>query len=392
MRHDVRVGSGHHPAAAMKTTTAPKSAPPLIDTSRMSAGQKAALEMAEAACDERDNAGLAAGLFFDRPDFRKLLPFPRQPYQDRDQGDAFLTRLRAVLDTHADPDAIDRTGETPDRLLEELARIGAFGIKIPVRLGGLGLLQTNYSRATMLLGGECSNLAALLSAHQSISAPQPLLLFGTEEQKANCLPRCAAGEISAFALTEREVGSDPARLSTTAVPDGDDFLLNGEKLWCTNSLKAGLIAVMARTPAPERPHATTAFIVETAWPDVEIVQRCCFMGLRAIYNGVVRFTNLRVPRANLLGGEGPALEHCQMRLGRLVEISAELFVWSATLARAESRFTDASLSSTELERMLRKVRYFGKLTHQRLRHHYSELGSGLEKEAIGLGRELLTPA
>lgn len=280
----------------------------LIDTSRMNAGQKAALEMAEAARDARRNTGLAAGIFFGEPDFDRLLPFPKQSVEDRDQGDAFLHRLEDVLDKHADPDAIDATGEIPDVLLDELAKIGAFGIKIPTKYGGLGLSQTNYSRAAMLLGSRCGNLAALLSAHQSIGAPQPLILFGTEEQKMKYLPRCAKGEISAFALTENDVGSDPARMKTHALLDGDEYVLNGEKLWCTNGTKAGLIVVMAKTPLPDKPHATTAFIVETGWPGVEIMHRCRFMGLKALYNGVIRFENVRVPVANVLGGTGRGLK------------------------------------------------------------------------------------
>jgi alkylation response protein AidB-like acyl-CoA dehydrogenase len=280
----------------------------LIDTSRMNAGQRAALEMAEAARDERRNTGLAAGIFFGEPDFDKLLPFPKQSVEDHDQGDAFLHRLEAVLDQFADPDAIDATGEIPDELLNELAKLGAFGIKIPVRYGGLGLSQTNYSRAAMLLGSRCGNLAALLSAHQSIGAPQPLILFGTDEQKAKYLPRCARGEISAFALTENDVGSDPARMKTEAVLDGDDYILNGEKLWCTNGTKAGMIVVMAKTPLPGKPHATSAFIVETSWPGVEIIHRCRFMGLKALYNGVIRFENVRVPVTNVLGGVGRGLK------------------------------------------------------------------------------------
>jgi alkylation response protein AidB-like acyl-CoA dehydrogenase len=280
----------------------------LIDTSRMNAGQRAALEMAEAARDERRNTGLAAGIFFGEPDFDKLLPFPKQSVEDHDQGDAFLHRLEAVLDQFADPDAIDATGEIPDELLNELAKLGAFGIKIPVRYGGLGLSQTNYSRAAMLLGSRCGNLAALLSAHQSIGAPQPLILFGTEEQKAKYLPRCARGEISAFALTENDVGSDPARMKTEAVLDGDEYVLNGEKLWCTNGTKAGMIVVMAKTPLPGKPHATSAFIVETSWPGVEIIHRCRFMGLKALYNGVIRFENVRVPVTNVLGGVGRGLK------------------------------------------------------------------------------------
>jgi alkylation response protein AidB-like acyl-CoA dehydrogenase len=282
----------------------------IIDTSKMSAGQRAALEMTEAARDERRNTGFAASLFFGEPNFAKLLPFPKQSLEDKDQGDAFLQRLQRVLDEHADPDAIDRDGEIPDVLLNELARIGTFGIKIPVKYGGLGLSQTNYSRAAMKLGGLCGNLTAMISAHQSIGVPQPLLAFGTEEQKQMFLPRCARGELSAFALTEKNVGSDPARMTTTAVPapDGDHFILNGEKLWCTNGTRAALIVVMAKTPTATHPHATTAFVVENDRPGVEVVRRCHFMGLRALYNGVLKFTNVMVPRSHIIGGEGKGLK------------------------------------------------------------------------------------
>ena len=291
----------------MKPELEPRST---IDTSKMSAGQRAALEMTEAARDQRRNNGFAASLFFGEPDFTKLLPFLRQSLEDRDQGDAFLTRLKHVLNQHADPDEIDRTGEIPDHLLNRLAEIGAFGIKIPVKYDGLGLSQTNYSRAAMMLGGVCGNLTALLSAHQSIGVPQPLLAFGTEEQKEMFLPRCARGEISAFALTEKDVGSDPARMSTTAVPapDGEHFILNGEKLWCTNGTRASLIVVLAKTSTPDKPNATTAFVVENDRPGVEIVQRCRFMGLRALYNGVIRFKDVMVPKSHIIGGEGKGLK------------------------------------------------------------------------------------
>ncbi len=165
----------------------------------------------------------------------------------------------------------------------------------------------------MALGGYCGNLTALISAHQSIGVPQPLLLFGTEEQKRRFLPRFARGEISAFALTETGVGSDPAQMETRAEPtaDGQAFLLNGEKLWCTNGTRASVIVVMARTPSKtvhgELKKQITAFIVEMDSPGVEIVQRCRFMGLRALYNGVIRFNDVRVPRENILLGEGKGL-------------------------------------------------------------------------------------
>ena len=188
---------------------------PVLDTSRMSEGERAALEMTEAAREatamERTFAG---GLFLGRYDLSQITPFPEQTIEDRDQGDAFLCRLEEFLRKNTDPDAIDETGEIPDRVIEGLARLGAFGIKIPTKYGGLGLSQTNYCRAAVMLGSWCGNMTALLSAHQSIGVPQPLLLFGTPEQRQKYLPRLAKGEISAFALTEPGVGSDPARMDT----------------------------------------------------------------------------------------------------------------------------------------------------------------------------------
>ena len=240
-----------------------------------------------------------------------LRPFPQQRTEDRDQGDAFIGRLRNFLAEHVDPDEIDRTGEIPDEVTGGLAKLGAFGIKISTEYGGLGLSQTNYCRAGMLLGSYCGNLTALLSAHQSIGVPQPLILFGTEEQKRRFLPRVAGGEISAFALTEPKVGSDPAKMETHAEPveDGSHYILNGEKLWCTNGVKAGVIVVMARTPAPEgkKRGGITAFIVPMDTPGIEVTHRCRFMGLKALYNAVIRFTNVRVPRENILLAEGKGL-------------------------------------------------------------------------------------
>ena len=287
---------------------------PLIDTSKMSPAQREALELTESAREAAQaERGFGGGLFVGRFDLARIHPFPVQSSEDRDHGDEFLRRLDTFLKEHVDPDEIDRTGEIPPEVIDGLAHIGAFGIKISPEYGGLGLSQTNYCRTGMMLGSFCGNLTALISAHQSIGVPQPLILFGTEEQKRRFLPRVARNEVSAFALTEMKVGSDPAKMETHAepTPDGEAFILNGEKLWCTNGLKAGVIVVMAKTPPKivdgKPKNQITAFVLDMNTPGIEITHRCRFMGLKALYNGVIQFTDVRVPRENILLAEGKGL-------------------------------------------------------------------------------------
>ncbi len=285
-----------------------------IDTSGMSEGKRQALEVAEAAREQTwQHPSFVGELFLGRFRDELILPYPLQGDEDRATGDEYIARMREVLKDRIDADKIDEDGEIPDEAIEALAELGAFGIKIPKEYGGVGLSQMNYSRSMMLVASHCGNTGALLSAHQSIGLPQPLKLFGTKEQKEKYYPRLAGGEISAFALTETEVGSDPANMSTKAKlsEDGTHFVLNGEKLWCTNGTRAGLFVVMAQTPpkmvrGKER-RQITAFIVERDMPGVEVVSRSRFMGLRALYNGVIRFTDVKIPVENILGDEGKGL-------------------------------------------------------------------------------------
>src|SRR3954470_11731400 len=300
---------------AAETGAAPKSAAPLIDTSKMSKGQREALELAEASRDPLDERGsFASNLFIGKFNFDRIFPYPAQSAEDAAKGAPFLKELREYLEANVDADEIDRTGEIPQKNIDDLFAMGAFGVKIPTQYGGLGLSQVNYGRAAMLLGSWDANLTALVSAHQSIGVPQPLLIFGTEEQKKKYLPRVARKEISAFALTESNAGSDPANMSLRADPteDGSAYIMNGEKLWCTNLIKAGVLVVMAKTPpkivnGKERKQIT-AFIVDVDSPGLEITYRCRFIGLRALYNGIVKFTNVRVPRENMIAKEGQGLK------------------------------------------------------------------------------------
>ena len=291
-----------------------------------------------------DRPSFAKGLYLGSFDLSLVHPWPAPDPADVERGEAFMARLTDYARS-MDGRIIEREAKIPDEYIRGLAELGVFGMKIPEEYGGLGLSLVYYGRALALLGSVHPSLGALLSAHQSIGVPEPVKVFGTAEQKREFLPRCAGGAVTAFLLTEPDVGSDPARMGSTATPtdDGGAYLLDGVKLWTTNGVIAELVVVMAVVPAYTGPDGTphkggiSAFVVDMDTPGITVENRNAFMGLRGIENGVTRFHQVRVPAANRLGKEGQGLKIALTTLntGRLAlpALCVASGRWSLKIAR-----------------------------------------------------------
>ncbi len=318
------------------------------------------------------------GLFAGRPDFSLLL-MPKESPEDKAAWEEFRPRLETFLTTQVDPDEIERTAKIPDSVLKGLFALGAFGMKIPRQYEGLGFSYTNYGRALMLMASWSNALALTVAVPQSIGIAMPILLFGNEEQRRTYLPLVAREALSAFALTEPITGSDAANIATAAILDstGTTFVVNGEKLWCTNGPIARYVTLIARVPAKTTQqkgqtrwdpvpngkgaddYVHTAFILDMRTPGVDIRQHCQFEGCRGIENAHMTFTDVPIPTENVIGEVGRGLKYALtiLNVGRAVSIPAICLgmakqAWQPTLDRANQRLTfQKPLGTRQTQRM-----------------------------------------
>src|SRR3954470_2145087 len=274
--------------------------------------EKEARQVAEAAREaEWKLPSFGKELFLGNFRLDLIHPQPKLPAEAMERGEKFLAELRTFLENKVDPLQIERDAKIPDDVVEGLKELGALGMKIPTEYGGLGLSQVYYNKALALAGVWHASLSTLLSAHQSIGVGEPLRQFGTEEQKRKWLPLVARDHISAFLLTEPDVGSDPARLGTTATPtaDGTGYTITGHKLWATNGAIADIVVVMAQVPKSEGHRGgITAFVLPYDSDGITVEHRNAFMGLRGIENSVTMLDDVFVPNENLIGKEGQGLK------------------------------------------------------------------------------------
>jgi len=249
-----------------------------------------------------------------------------------------FVRERLVPNEHkvAEDDAI------PDELVTEMKELGLFGLSIPEAYGGLGLNMEEEVRVAFELGRTSPAFRSLLGTNNGIGS-QGIVIDGTEEQKQYYLPKLATGEIiGSFALTEPDSGSDAASLKTTAVRDGDDYILNGTKRFITNAPEAGVFTVMARTnPGNKGAGGISAFLVESNRKGLSLGAWDQKMGQKGAHTCDVVLDDCRVPAANMIGG--PEMEGQGFKTAMKVLDRGRLHI-AAVCTGVASRLIDDSLA------------------------------------------------
>lgn len=218
----------------------------------------------------------------------------------------FLQMIRSFAQNEVQPLAaeIDEEERFPDETVAKMAKLGLFGIPYPVEYGGAGGTNQMYSMAVEELSRVCATTGVIVSAHTSLCL-NPIYEFGTEDQRQKYMPKLCSGEwLGAFGLTEPNAGTDAAGQQTTAVLDGDHYVLNGSKIFITNAAKAHVFIVMAMTDRSQGTRGISAFIVERGMKGFSIGKEERKMGIRGSATCELIFEDCIVPKENLLGKEG----------------------------------------------------------------------------------------
>lgn len=227
-------------------------------------------------------------------------------------------------------------GEFPREILTKMGELGLMGIPIPAQYGGAEMDFTSYVIAINELSRVSATMGVILSVHTSVGT-NPILYFGTEEQKQKYVPKLAAGQyLGAFCLTEPSAGSDAGSLKSRAVLDGDEYVLNGSKVFITNGGEADIYTVFASTDPSKGTKGITAFLVEKGTPGLIIGKDERKMGLHGSRTVEITFDNMRVPKENLLGEEGQGFKIAMANLdvGRIGIAAQALGIAEAALEAA----------------------------------------------------------
>ena len=264
---------------------------------------------------EPDEMGFIKNLFWGRVREELVFPYPEPSADQLAKADALVAELETYLDTEHPSVQIDQEQEIPQWVIDRLFEMGVMGMTAPEEYGGLGLGVTAYNRVLEAIGRRCGSTAVMVSAHQSIGC-KALMLFGTKDQKERFLPMVAREKLSAFCLSEPNVGSDAAGQRTECRWDEAKgvYVLNGEKKWITSGAISGLMTVMANQTVTDpktgkQKKGVTALIVTPDMEGVSFFQKNrSKTGIRGTWQARIKFENVEVPKANLLHREGQGLK------------------------------------------------------------------------------------
>lgn len=273
-------------------------------------------------------------------------------FQTTEAHEALRAKVREFAETEVKPLTflLDKENEFPTEAIEKFAKMGMMGLPYPKEYGGAGADVLSYAIAVEELSRVDGGTGVILSAHVSLGS-YPIFAFGTEEQKQKYLVPLASGEkLGAFGLTEPNAGSDAGGTETTAVLEGDHYILNGGKIFITNADKADTYVVFAVTTPDIGTHGISAFIVEKGWEGFTFGDHYDKMGIRSSSTAELIFNDVKVPKENLLGKEGEGFKIAMSTLdGGRIGIAAQ------ALGIAQGAYENALEYSKEREQFGRPI-------------------------------------